>query len=320
MATAAEAEKILGVTRLRKVAGIVRPDLYGKHGTASAAPATRVLRVRPGEKIPVDGRVAEGSSHVDESMLTGEPDPVRKQSGDKLSAGTVNTTGTLLMEAEHVGAETLLSQIVQMVADAQRSRAPIQRLADVVSAWFVPAVVLTAVIAASVWALVGPQPVLAHALLVAVSVLIIACPCALGLATPMSIMVGVGRGAQEGVLLKDAESLELLGQVQWLVVDKTGTLTQNRMQVAELRVASTAWRNGAGDVLPESFHELAEFAMLATPADPFDPMEKAIRDFVQRHLGGTVHVHAGWVPEQAYELSADILAMTQVFPAEGPQR
>jgi Cu+-exporting ATPase len=186
------------------------------------------LRVRPGEKIPVDGKAIEGASHVDESMLTGEPDPVRKQAGDTLSAGTVNGTGSLLMQAEHVGAETLLSQIVQMVADAQRSRAPIQRMADQVSAWFVPAVVLTAIAAAAAWALVGPQPVLAHALLVAVSVLIIACPCALGLATPMSIMVGVGRGAQEGVLIRDAAALETLEKVDTLVVDKTGTLTEGR--------------------------------------------------------------------------------------------
>jgi Cu+-exporting ATPase len=187
-----------------------------------------MLRVRPGEKIPVDGTVVDGNSHVDESMLTGEPDPVRKQGGASLSAGTVNGTGSLLMRADHVGAETLLSQIVHMVAEAQRSRAPIQRMADVVSAWFVPAVVLIAIGAAAVWALVGPPPVLAHALLVAVSVLIIACPCALGLATPMSIMVGVGRGAQAGVLIKDAAALETLERVDTIVVDKTGTLTEGK--------------------------------------------------------------------------------------------
>ncbi len=186
------------------------------------------LRVRPGEKIPVDGIVIDGSSHVDESMLSGEPAPVRKQQDATLNAGTVNGTGSLLMRAEHVGAETLLSQIVHMVAEAQRSRAPIQRLADSVSAWFVPAVVASALIAAAVWALIGPPPALAHALVVAVSVLIIACPCALGLATPMSIMVGVGRGAREGVLIRDAAALETLEKVDTLVVDKTGTLTEGK--------------------------------------------------------------------------------------------
>jgi P-type Cu+ transporter len=186
------------------------------------------LRVRPGEKIPVDGRVLDGSSHVDESMLTGEPDPVRKQRDDALKAGTVNGSGSLLMQAEQVGAGTLLSQIVHMVAQAQRSRAPIQRLADAVAAWFVPAVVVTAAVAALIWGLFGPQPALAHALIVAVSVLIIACPCALGLATPMSIMVGVGRGAQAGVLIRDAAALEALEKIDTLVVDKTGTLTEGK--------------------------------------------------------------------------------------------
>ncbi|HEU4620318.1 MAG TPA: heavy metal translocating P-type ATPase [Gammaproteobacteria bacterium] len=186
------------------------------------------LRIRPGEKIPVDGIVLDGSSHVDESMLTGEPDPVRKVEDARVSAGTTNGSGSLVMRAERVGADTLLSHIVQMVAEAQRSRAPVQRLADRVSAWFVPAVVLTAVVAAVLWARFGPPPQLASALLVAVSVLIIACPCALGLATPMSIMVGVGRGAQEGVLIKDAAALERLEEVTTVVVDKTGTLTEGK--------------------------------------------------------------------------------------------
>jgi Cu+-exporting ATPase len=187
-----------------------------------------LLRIRPGENVPVDGSVVEGSSHVDESMLTGEPEPVRKSAGAPLSAGTTNGSGTLLMRAERVGGETLLSQIVHMVAQAQRSRAPVQRLVDKVSAVFVPAVVLVAVVAAVVWALVGPPPQLAHAVVVAVSVLIIACPCALGLATPMSIMVGVGRGALEGVLIKDAAALERLEKVTTIVVDKTGTLTEGK--------------------------------------------------------------------------------------------
>jgi Cu+-exporting ATPase len=186
------------------------------------------LRVRPGENVPVDGVVLEGSSHVNESMLTGEPDPVRKTTGSPLTAGTTNGTGALLMRAEHVGGETLLAQIVHLVAQAQRSRAPVQRLADQVSAWFVPGVIVIALVAAAAWWLLGPEPKLAHALVVAVSVLIIACPCALGLATPMSIMVGVGRGALEGVLIKDAAALERLERVTTLVVDKTGTLTEGK--------------------------------------------------------------------------------------------
>jgi Cu+-exporting ATPase len=186
------------------------------------------LRVRPGEKIPVDAKVLEGTSHIDESMLTGEPDPVRKATGDQVTAGTLNGSGSLLIEAEKVGADTLLSQIVHMVAQAQRSRAPVQRLADQVAAWFVPAVIVAAVAAAVVWAVFGPPPALAHALVVAVSVLIIACPCALGLATPMSIMVGVGRGAHEGILIKEAAALESLERIDTLVVDKTGTLTEGK--------------------------------------------------------------------------------------------
>ena len=187
-----------------------------------------ILRVRPGESVPVDGVATEGSSHVDESMLTGEPEPVRKVAGALLSAGTTNGSGTLLMRAEHVGGETLLAQIVHLVSQAQRSRAPVQRLVDKVSAIFVPAVLVIAVVAATVWAVAGPPPQLAHAVVAAVSVLIIACPCALGLATPMSIMVGVGRGATEGVLIKDAAALERLENVTTLVVDKTGTLTEGK--------------------------------------------------------------------------------------------
>jgi Cu+-exporting ATPase len=192
------------------------------------------LRVRPGEKIPVDGVVLEGASYVDESMLTGEPQPVRKNAGTPLSAGTTNGSGSLVMRAERVGGDTLLAQIVHLVAQAQRSRAPVQRLADRISAWFVPLVILIAVVAAAVWLVFGPPPQLAHALLAAVSVLIIACPCALGLATPMSIMVGVGRGAQEGVLIKDAAALERLERVATLVVDKTGTLTEGKPSLQQV--------------------------------------------------------------------------------------
>jgi len=192
------------------------------------------LRVKPGEKIPVDGVVLEGRSVVDESMLTGEPIPVEKTKDSRVVGGTLNGNGSLLMRAEKVGSETMLAQIVQMVSQAQRSRAPIQRLADVVSAWFVPAVVLVAVITFFVWLFVGPEPALAYALVNAVAVLIIACPCALGLATPMSIMVAVGRGAGMGVLFKDAEALEVLGKVTVLVVDKTGTLTEGRPSVTKV--------------------------------------------------------------------------------------
>jgi len=186
------------------------------------------LRVRPGEKVPVDGVVLEGTTSVDESMVTGEPVPVEKETGARVTGSTLNGTGGFVMRAEKVGRETLLARIVQLVAEAQRSRAPIQRLADSVAAWFVPAVLAVAVLAFAAWALVGPEPRLAYALVAAVSVLIIACPCALGLATPMSIMVGVGRGASAGILVRNAEALEILARVDTLVVDKTGTLTEGR--------------------------------------------------------------------------------------------
>ncbi|MGD0964162.1 MAG: heavy metal translocating P-type ATPase [Candidatus Acidiferrales bacterium] len=192
------------------------------------------LRVRPGEKVPVDGIVLDGASPVDESLVTGESLPVEKMAGSRAIGGTLNGTGSFLMRAERVGAETMLAQIVRMVSDAQRSRAPVQQLADRVASYFVPAVVLAAVIAFVVWATVGPEPRMAHALLNAVAVLIIACPCALGLATPMSIMVGTGRGALAGVLVKNAEALEILEKVDTLVVDKTGTLTEGRPRVTQI--------------------------------------------------------------------------------------
>lgn len=184
------------------------------------------LRVRPGEKVPVDGEIIEGKSSVDESMVTGEPIPVEKNVGDKVTGGTVNGTGGFIMQATRVGEDTMLSQIVKMVSEAQRSRAPIQRLADTISAWFVPAVVVIAVITFIVWSLFGPEPAMAFAIVNAVAVLIIACPCALGLATPMSIMVGTGKGAQNGILIKNAEALETFEKVDTIVVDKTGTLTE----------------------------------------------------------------------------------------------
>jgi P-type Cu+ transporter len=213
--------------------------LLADDGTEADAPLESVkvgqrLRVRPGEKVPVDGLVLEGTSAVDESMVSGEPGAVEKKPGDKVTGATINGTGGLVMRAERVGSDTLLAQVVRMVVEAQRSRAPIQRLADVVSGYFVPAVVLVAVLTFVVWALIGPQPRFAHALVNAVAVLIVACPCALGLATPMSIMVGVGRGATSGVLIKDAAALEALEKVDTLVVDKTGTLTEGKPRVASV--------------------------------------------------------------------------------------
>ncbi len=217
-----------------KAARIVRED-----GTEEDIPLEHVqvgdhLRIRPGEKIPVDGNVINGESNVDESMVTGEPIPVAKSVGERLIGATVNGTGGLLMRAEKVGADTLLAQIVKMVADAQRSRAPIQKLVDIVAGYFVPTVVVIAVITFIVWSLFGPEPAIAYAVINAVAVLIIACPCALGLATPMSIMVGTGKGAMMGVLIKNAEALEIMQKVDTLVVDKTGTLTEGKPKLVSV--------------------------------------------------------------------------------------
>ena len=236
-----------------------------------------VLRVRPGEKIPVDGIVIDGRSSVDESMLTGEPVPVEKVAGEKVTGATVNGTGTLLIRAERVGRDTMLSQIVRMVAAAQRSRAPIQALADKVSAWFVPSVVLVSIIAFVVWSLFGPAPPLSYAIVNAIAVLIIACPCALGLATPMSIMVGTGRGATAGVLVKNAEALELMEKIDTLIVDKTGTLTvgkpklvavepANGFEEAQLLRDAAALERGSEHPLAEAIVEGAEERGLDLPA------------------------------------------------------
>lgn len=211
-------------------------------GTEEDVPLDQVhpgdkLRVRPGEKVPVDGVVLEGTSSIDESMITGEPIPIEKTAGDKVIGATVNGTGSLIIQAKKVGAETVLSQIVQMVAEAQRSRAPIQKLADVVAGYFVPAVIFAAVITFVIWAFVGPDPRLAHSLVNAVAVLIIACPCALGLATPMSIMVATGKGATMGVLFKNAEAIEVMRKINTLVVDKTGTLTRGKPQLVSVETA-----------------------------------------------------------------------------------
>ncbi|TMG75336.1 MAG: heavy metal translocating P-type ATPase [Betaproteobacteria bacterium] len=215
----------------------IRPDGNDEEVALELVVKGDRLRVRPGEKVPVDGVVLEGHSSVDESLVTGEPLPVEKDAGAKVTGGTINGTGSFVMRAERIGAETLLAQIVHMVAEAQRTRAPIQKLADVVSAIFVPAVVGIAVAAFFVWSIYGPPPAMAFALVSAVSVLIIACPCALGLATPMSIMVGTGRGAQAGVLIRNAEALERMERIDTLVIDKTGTLTEGKPKLASVIVA-----------------------------------------------------------------------------------
>jgi len=225
------------------------------------------LRVRPGEAIPVDGVVVEGRSSVDESMLTGEPAPVLKETDDPVTGGTVNGTGSLIIEARAVGADTMLARIVRMVADAQRSRAPIQAVADRVSGWFVPLVVLIAVATFIIWSLIGPEPRMGHALLNAIAVLVIACPCALGLATPMSIMVGTGRGARAGVLVKNAEALQALEKVDTLVIDKTGTLTEGKPMLLDIETAGLIGEDEllalAATVEAQSEHPLAHAIVTA---------------------------------------------------------
>jgi Cu+-exporting ATPase len=225
------------------------------------------LRVRPGEKVPIDGVVVEGNSSVDESMVSGEPIPVEKTVDAKVTGGTINGTGSFVMKTERVGANTLLAQIVKMVSEAQRTRAPIQRLADVVASYFVPAVLISAIITFAVWAVYGPQPHYAHALVNAVAVLIIACPCALGLATPMAIMVGTGRGAREGVLISNAEALEILEKVDTLVVDKTGTLTEGKPKLTDLipveGVQDTELLQAAASLEKASEHPLAAAILAA---------------------------------------------------------
>ena len=217
-----------------KTARLIRPDGTEEDVALENVKIADRLRVRPGEKVPVDGVVREGVSSVDESMVTGEPVPVEKEAGRKLTGGTINGTGSLVMEAERVGSDTLLAQIVRMVGEAQRSRAPIQRLADAVAGWFVPVVILVAALTAVVWGMLGPEPRMAYALVNAVAVLIIACPCALGLATPMSIMVGTGRGATAGVLVRNAEALEVMEKVDTVIVDKTGTLTVGKPKLTSM--------------------------------------------------------------------------------------
>jgi Cu+-exporting ATPase len=252
-----------------------------------------VCRVRPGEKIPVDGVVIDGGSAIDESMVTGEPIPAEKAAGDRVTGGTINGAGTLLFRTERVGADTLLAQIVRMVGDAQRSRAPIQRLADRVAAWFVPAVVAVAAVAFLGWAAIGPDPRLAHALVSAVSVLIVACPCALGLATPMAIMVGTGRGAGAGVLVKNAEALERLEAVDTLVIDKTGTLTEGKPAlVTVLPLGSRSEAEVvqlAASLEQGSEHPLASAILAGARARGIQPSAvEGFRSYAGKGIAGTV--------------------------------
>jgi Cu+-exporting ATPase len=247
-----------------------------------------VLRVRPGEKVPIDGLIVDGRSNIDESMITGEPMPVSKRAGEKVIGATVNQTGSFLMRAERIGSETVLAQIVQMVADAQRSRAPIQKLADTVSGYFVPAVIGVAIITFVVWSVVGPAPAMAYALVNAVSVLIIACPCALGLATPMSIMVGVGRAAQAGVLVKNAQAIELTEKVTELVTDKTGTLTAGKPEVVSQIAANTVSERDllqiAASVESQSEHPLARAIVESARKEKIEL--RAVTDFYSTTGGG----------------------------------
>ncbi|MBK9452674.1 MAG: heavy metal translocating P-type ATPase [Bacteroidetes bacterium] len=281
------------------------------------------LRVRPGDRVPVDGKVIEGSSNIDESMVTGESMPVRKQPADKVIGGTINGQGSFVMRAERVGRDTMLAQIVRMVSQAQRSRAPIQRLTDIVAGWFVPAVILIAILAFAAWSIWGPPPAMGYALIAAVSVLIIACPCALGLATPMSIMMGVGRGATEGVLIKNAEALERMEKIDTIVIDKTGTLTEGRPRVTAIRVAGNIDENEllrlAASLEQGSEHPLAaaivaagkERSIVLAKATDFDsPTGKGVLGNVDGHriiLGNTKFLAELNIDTRVLETQADEL-------------
>ena len=317
-----------------KTARRVTPDGHDEEVGLDAVNVGDRLRVRPGEKVPVDGEVVEGRASVDESMVTGESMPVTKEPGAKVVGGALNKTGSFVMRAEKVGADTLLSQIVQMVAQAQRSRAPIQRLADQVSGWFVPAVIAVAAIAALAWALVGPEPRSSYALIAAVSVLIIACPCALGLATPISIMVGVGRGAQAGVLIKNAEALERFETIDTLVIDKTGTLTEGRPAVTAIRTVegvdeqqllrlAASLERGSEHPLADAILRAAQDQGLAlSEASEFDsPVGKGVLGVVDGRrvlLGGSRILEEQGVAAGPLEIEADALraeGATVVFAA-----
>jgi len=317
-----------------KTARRIRADGTDEEVGLEAVAVGDRLRVRPGEKIPVDGELTEGRVAIDESMVTGESMPVTKSAGDKVVGGSINKTGAFVMRAEKVGADTLLAQIVQMVAQAQRSRAPIQRMADRVSGWFVPAVLAAALAAFAVWAVVGPQPRLAYALVAAVSVLIIACPCALGLATPMSIMVGVGRGARAGVLIKNAEALERFETIDTLVIDKTGTLTEGRPAVTAILTApgrdEAELLRLAASLERASEHPLADAIVraaadrglvLSEPADFDSPVGRGVTGTVDGHallLGSGAFLSGQRVDISALDADAEALradGATAIFAA-----
>jgi len=317
-----------------KTARRVRPDGGDEDVSLDQVIVGDSLRVRPGEKIPVDGEILDGRVAVDESMVTGESMPVTKEVGDRVVAGALNKTGSFIMRADKIGADTLLAQIVQMVAQAQRSRAPIQRLADTVSGWFVPAVIAIALLAAAVWGLAGPEPRLSYALVAAVSVLIIACPCALGLATPISIMVGVGRGAHVGVLIRNAEALERFEKVDTLILDKTGTLTEGRPSVTAILPAqgfsetdilrlSASLERGSEHPLADAIIQAARDRELTlSEAAEFDsPVGRGVRGTVEgRHvaLGNTRYLGELAIDVSALEPEADALrhdGATAIFVA-----
>lgn len=296
--------------------------------TLEEVQAGNVLRVRPGEKIPVDGKVHEGKSLIDESMITGEPVPVSKIQGDEVIGGTVNQTGSFLMETQKVGSDTLLSQIIQMVSSAQRSRAPIQRVVDTIAARFVPAVLATSVLTFLLWSWLGPEPRFAYALINAVAVLIIACPCALGLATPMSIMVGVGRGAKHGILIKNAEVLETLEKIDTLVVDKTGTLTEGKPRLTECITAGEFSENDllqlAASVEQHSEHPLSQAVVVAAKERELSLSE--VIDFDSVTGSGVKGVVSGkstfigsaaFLKEQSVEINGDLMSQANTLREQG---
>ena len=317
-----------------KTARRLRPDETDEDVNLDTVVAGDRLRVRPAERVPVDGEIVEGRSAVDESMVTGESMPITKAVGDKAIGGTMNQSGAFIMRADKVGRDTVLAQIVQMVATAQRSRAPIQRLADQVSAWFVPLVMLVAAVAFLAWFLWGPEPRLAFGLIAAVSVLIIACPCALGLATPMSIMVGVGRGAQSGVLIKNAEALERMEKVDTLVVDKTGTLTEGKPSVVSiktgggmdeatlLRLAASLERSSEHPLAAAIVRAATERGLALAPPESFDsPVGKGVTGVVEGRklvIGNRRIMSDAGIDTAALESSADELrreGATAIFVA-----